>query len=534
MRTAIYARVSTTDQADKGYSLPSQIEACQDYVERLGYSVAVELREDCSGAIPVAERPQGQSLTKMVMQREIDVVVVHQVDRLSRDIVDLLQTVRTWIRAGVEIHAGDVGKIENELDIVLVIKGWQGSDERKKIRERSMRGKRAKAKTGKVVGGCPPYGYHHVRDEHGKIKMLEPYEPEAGIIRLIYKWYVYGDETGKRLSAKAIARRLTIMRVTTPGELKNKRKRDNATWWAAAIRDMIIKEVYAGVWRYGVLIGNTRKKRPETEHILVEVPAIVDRKTWLAAQEQIEANKQFSKRNAKNNYLLRGLIRCGKCNQAMCGRPIGKHLYYVCSQPDNHFRNIDEICNARSVRADILDIDIWVSVLGVFQDTDWLNIALKDAQEAELRELEPKQDELMTVNAMIADAEREAVEIGLALRQASGVVGKMLKNDANNVNKRYDALCSRRDKLQMELSEQKLTDNAIERIIQYAEDVRVGMENADYETARLNLEMLKVRIIIEDGRFYVTCLAGKWDGDISASVRGGGNVSFENASHPPS
>jgi len=26
---AIYARVSTTDQADKGYSLPTQLEACQ-------------------------------------------------------------------------------------------------------------------------------------------------------------------------------------------------------------------------------------------------------------------------------------------------------------------------------------------------------------------------------------------------------------------------------------------------------------------------------------------------------------------------
>ena len=45
---------------------------------------------------------------------------------------DLLQMVRTWLRAGVEVHTCDIGKIESELDIVLVIKGWQGSDERKK------------------------------------------------------------------------------------------------------------------------------------------------------------------------------------------------------------------------------------------------------------------------------------------------------------------------------------------------------------------------------------------------------------------
>ena len=35
----IYARVSTSDQADKGYSLPTQIEACLDLAEREGYVI---------------------------------------------------------------------------------------------------------------------------------------------------------------------------------------------------------------------------------------------------------------------------------------------------------------------------------------------------------------------------------------------------------------------------------------------------------------------------------------------------------------
>ena len=36
--TAIYTRVSTTDQADKGYSLPTQIEACQAMARQEGYT----------------------------------------------------------------------------------------------------------------------------------------------------------------------------------------------------------------------------------------------------------------------------------------------------------------------------------------------------------------------------------------------------------------------------------------------------------------------------------------------------------------
>ena len=38
-RAVLYARVSTDDQADKGYSLPSQLDACRKYAERLGYLV---------------------------------------------------------------------------------------------------------------------------------------------------------------------------------------------------------------------------------------------------------------------------------------------------------------------------------------------------------------------------------------------------------------------------------------------------------------------------------------------------------------
>ena len=93
-KAAIYARVSTDDQADKGYSLPSQLDACREFIDRLGYLVVAEFRDDQSGAMPVSERQQGQRLTAMVKSREVDAVFVHQVDRLSRDIVDLLTTVR--------------------------------------------------------------------------------------------------------------------------------------------------------------------------------------------------------------------------------------------------------------------------------------------------------------------------------------------------------------------------------------------------------------------------------------------------------
>ncbi|RIK28888.1 MAG: hypothetical protein DCC56_14500 [Anaerolineae bacterium] len=515
-KAAIYARVSTDDQADKGYSLPSQLDSCRQYIEQLGYSIVAEFKEDNSGAVPVIDRPQGRRLAEMVKFREVDAVVVHQVDRLSRDIVDLLASVRNWLRAGVEVYALDVGKIESELDIVLVIKGWQGSDERKKIRERSMRGKRAKARTGRVIGSRAPYGYDHVRDENGKIVNFEPLEEEAKIVQLIYRWYVYGDESGQRLAAGRIAKRLSEMHISTPGETNPgyHRTRGKGMWHAYTVLSIIERETYAGIWRFGVRIGPTRNQRPKDEWIEVNVPALVDRETWELAQELKGQNKVFSRRNKKYNYLLSGLIRC-VCGRAMSGEFFSDHQYYTCSWRNNHHIHLEErVCKARSVRADAIDADVWESILDLFGDLEKLEKQLRIAQQEELAALDPKLEELNAVQAMIAQTEVDAVEIGQALKRAAGLVAKSLEQNMNEVNQRYDALCRRLETLQTELNVTQLTDDTIQDLIEFAQDVFVGIENADFHTKRRNLEMLKVRVEVNNGIFKIDSLAGQISGEI--------------------
>lgn len=515
-KAAIYARVSTDDQADKGYSLPSQLDGCRQYIEQLGYSIVAEFKEDNSGAIPVADRTQGKRLAEMVKFCEVDAVVVHQVDRLSRDIVDLLATVRNWLRAGVEVYALDVGKIESELDIVLVIKGWQGSDERKKIRERSMRGKRAKARTGRVVGTRAPYGYDHIRDENGKVVNFKPFEEEAKIVQLIYQWYVYGDESGQRLSAGGIAKRLSEMRIPTPGETNSgyHRSRGSGMWHTYTVLSVIERETYAGIWRFGVRIGPTRNERPKEEWIEVEVPPLVDRETWEAAQELRGQNKRFSRRNKQHDYLLSGLIRC-ICGRAMSGEYFSDHQYYTCTWRNNHHSHLEErTCWARSVRADAIEVDVWDSIIDLFSNLEKLEKQLRIAQQEELNALDPKLEELNAVEAMMIQAEADAVEIGQALKRATGLVAKSLEQNMAEVNQRYDALCKRQGALQTELSVTQLTDGAIQGVIEFAQDVFVGKENADFHVKRRNLEILKVQVVVDKGRFTIYSAAGEISGEI--------------------
>jgi predicted transcriptional regulator len=111
-------------------------------------------------------------------------------------------------------------------------------------------------------------------------------------------------------------------------------------------------------------------------------------------------------------------------------------------------------------------------------------------------------------------SEREAVEIGQALRRASGIVAKSLEDNIREVNRRYDALCARLEVLQGEMSSARLTDSAIQDALQFAQDIRTGIENADYETKRRNLELLQVKVTIEGRKFSVMSLVGAWDGEI--------------------
>jgi site-specific DNA recombinase len=82
----IYARVSTEDQG-KGFSIPTQIEACQKLVEREGYIVPqghLLVDEGFSGT--TMDRPGLRRLRELVQTKAIAAAIVYDPDRLSRNL----------------------------------------------------------------------------------------------------------------------------------------------------------------------------------------------------------------------------------------------------------------------------------------------------------------------------------------------------------------------------------------------------------------------------------------------------------------
>ena len=493
---AIYSRLSTDDQAERGYSLPSQIEACQRFASQKGFDVVGVYQDDISGAKPITTRPDGSELQRAIDTRQINTVIVYCVDRLSRDIVDLLTTVRDWLRAGVEIHALDMGQVTSELDIALVIKGWQGSDERQKIQERTNRGKIAKARAGKAVGGgTPPYGYTYANGE------LTVNEPQAQIVRMIFDWYTNGSENGVMMSQCAIAKRLTELGIPRPSEAKGwKKKRIWASGWDQTVVKWIISsETYCGTLRYGKYIGARGRggKRPEEEQIPIPVPPIVDRETWQIAQERRAYNSRFGRRKMKQEYLLRGLISCG------CGRHmVASSGKYYCTRRYRTFGGHQ--CREPFVNAQKVAHITWGYILRLLTNADEFEQALRDAQALAAEQQRPKQKELEHVTSLLSDTEYEAEQVAETMKKVKGIVGKKLQAQAEEIDRRYQALQARKEKLEKELA-QELSDRDIDDLMKFRQAVAVGLNRATAEEKRQWLELLQTKVTVSDAIAVVTC-----------------------------
>jgi site-specific DNA recombinase len=528
-RAVLYARVSTDEQADKGYSLPSQFDAMRKYATQQGFEIAGEFQDDYSGATPIEYRPEGGKAYTMLKSGGADVIIAYTIDRFVRppedgDEWDMPILIRGLAKLGKEIHTVRRGKLNTNFADLLIalLDARKAGEERRDIRERTIRGTRAKAKSGRVIGMRAPYGYRHIRDEHGKVVTLEIDETTGRIVRLIFEWYVHGDEHGIRLSARTIAKRLSEMSAPTPGELQRgyHRKRASGMWQTSKVLEIIAHEVYAGVWWYGGRIAKTRKRRPIDEQIAVSVPVIVDRETWERAQAQRTRNKAMAKRNGKRDYLLSGLILCS-CGLAMCGEFFSNHQYYSCSWRNNHYSGAEtRTCWARSVRADAIEADIWDEIRGLFQDLDRLWADLKAAQQNELTAQDPKRAELEAVEGLLKDTDSDADEIAATMRIAKGKVGERVQKQQDDCNARIAELTARREKLIAELGARKLTDDAIEKIMQFARDTREGIEDATFDDKRRTLENLDVRVTVTPGKYRLKCVIGEKDGEIRKIKRG--------------
>ncbi len=109
-KAVCYLRVSTEEQARGGVSLQAQEERLKAYCTMAGLEIVEIIREEgVSGAKPLASRPGGERLLKLIASKKVKHVVALKLDRLFRDAEDALHQTRAWDKAGIALHLVDMG-----------------------------------------------------------------------------------------------------------------------------------------------------------------------------------------------------------------------------------------------------------------------------------------------------------------------------------------------------------------------------------------------------------------------------------------
>ncbi|MFW9878536.1 MAG: recombinase family protein [Candidatus Thorarchaeota archaeon] len=235
LRVAVYTRVSTEDQARKGFSLGAQSERLQSYCKAKGWNIVKEYKDD--GYSGRSEHRPGYQ--KMLEERECwDVLVVLKMDRIHRNSVNfalMMDQLKSWNK--------DFASVQETFDtttamgrFVMDIIQRIAQLESEQISERVKTGMTQKAKSGDgFLGFNIPYGYDYINGE----LILNP--DEAKIVKMIFQLYLTGQSLG------SIVKQLNNWGISTK---RGKR------WGKQTVSKILKNPIYCGIKHWEDILHN--------------------------------------------------------------------------------------------------------------------------------------------------------------------------------------------------------------------------------------------------------------------------------------
>jgi len=359
MKVALYARVSTERQAERG-TIGSQLALLRERVTSGGHESAGEYVDDGHSGGRL-DRPGLDALRDAAESGLFEAVWCLSPDRLARAYAYQVLVLDELARFGVAVHftdAPDLAADDPQAVLLTQVQGVIAEYEKAKIAERYRRGKLFRARAGEITTWKAPYGYRRVaRSAATGPAHLEVYEPEAVVVRRIFT-----DRAGGT-TIREICRRLNADAVPSPT--------GRPTWGHSTLSRLLRNEAYVGRVYYNrtetvsaaAPARRTRQvARSREEWISIDCPAIITDEQFQAMSRVAYDNSQWSPRRAEPGaFLLKGLVKCGACRvgtncHKMRGRNGTWHRYYYCRNHDPLRAGGEERrCPERNIRADALD-----------------------------------------------------------------------------------------------------------------------------------------------------------------------------------
>jgi site-specific DNA recombinase len=512
---ALYARVSSERQAQQE-TIDSQIAALRQRAAADGSTVVpadVYADDGFSGA--TLARPALERLRDRVAEGGVDRLYVDGPDRLSRRYAYQVLLLEEFKARGVEVVFLQHASGQNAEDTLLVqVQGMIAEYERARLAERCRRGKLHQARSGNVNPlSAAPYGYRYMRRSDAAPARFDVVLPEAKVVREVFDAFVY-----QQMSLYAIAQGLNERGIPT---------RTGARWAAQTVRAMLKNPAFMGQAAYGKTEATEaeprraahprspssrahrayRQSSPE-RWISIAVPALVAADLFVAAQEQLARNQRLSLRRAqRQTFLLQGLVRCGICGHAFCGRTSKSpkrgttYRYYACRNQVALRGDIARACANPSVRGEELDAQVWSSLCQVLQEPE---------------RLEQEWRRRMEVDGTVADARTEQAQAQRWLATQERVLKRLL--DAYEAGAlSLEELTARAQRVREQIhkaqemvkaADAAVTETTVLRAIvgrlrDFAQQVREGLDRFDWTARQHLIRTLVSRVEIDEEKVTI-------------------------------
>ena len=207
MRVAVYARVSTTRQA-QAQTIEQQLDRLRAAVAGRGWELADQhvYRDDGYSGAGLG-RPGLDRLRDHAALADLDLVLVTAPDRLARNYVHQVLLIDELARRGCQVEFLDRPMSSDPHDqLLLQIRGAVAEYERTLIAERMRRGRQAKLRAGALLPWTrPPFGYRLDPERPRQAAAVRVEPCEAVLVAQLFDWYL--ETAGNRVPARPAADR---------------------------------------------------------------------------------------------------------------------------------------------------------------------------------------------------------------------------------------------------------------------------------------------------------------------------------------
>jgi site-specific DNA recombinase len=317
LRCAIYTRKSSEEGLEQDFnSLHAQREACEAYISSQrheGWTILAAHYDDGGYSGGSMERPALRRLLDDIAARQIDVVVVYKVDRLTRSLTDFAKIVEVFDAQEVSFVSvtqqfnttSSMGRLT--LNVLLSFAQFEREVTAERIRDKIA----ASKKKGLWMGGWVPIGYDR------KDRTLIINKAEAEIVRTIFALYL------KLQNVRLVEAELDRRKIRTkPYVATTGRVIGNRPFSRGHIYKILSCALYTG-----------QIVHKGASHPGQHAP-IIDREMWGAVQAQLGRNGRVhrTRTNVRSPSLLAGLLfqETGNKFTTAHARKNGKqYRYYV-------------------------------------------------------------------------------------------------------------------------------------------------------------------------------------------------------------